>query len=179
MRSPRSHLSHWRRSGSLRRSWSRLAASALAMSSLSFSRSNRRARSSAPCRYTSRIRAASSLSRGAPTHVDARSLSRPPAAAQVVLMGKAYWKSVINWQTLGVYGVINPSDVDELLFTDDVQARRPFTAVHHAVRPGPSPTIHTLAMHCRKPLTSSCARSRRGRRCGMTRWPTQRMSRDG
>ena len=39
---------------SLRRSWSRLVASARAMSSLSSSRSNRRARFSAPCRYTSR-----------------------------------------------------------------------------------------------------------------------------
>jgi len=38
----------------------------------------------------------------------------------VVLFGKKYWKSIINWDTIGDYGVINPSDVDELLFTDDV-----------------------------------------------------------
>ena len=38
----------------------------------------------------------------------------------VVLIGKDYWKSVINWDSLAGYGVINPKDVDELLFTDDV-----------------------------------------------------------
>ena len=39
----------------------------------------------------------------------------------IVLFGKQYWQSVINWQSLAIYGVINPKDVDELLFTDDVQ----------------------------------------------------------
>ena len=38
----------------------------------------------------------------------------------VVLIGKDYWKSVINWDSLASYGVINPKDVDELLFTDDI-----------------------------------------------------------
>jgi predicted Rossmann-fold nucleotide-binding protein len=33
----------------------------------------------------------------------------------VVLLGKAYWKSVINWQKLGVYGVINPAEVRPLI----------------------------------------------------------------
>ena len=38
----------------------------------------------------------------------------------VVLFGKQYWKSIMNWDTIAEYGVINPADVDELLFTDDV-----------------------------------------------------------
>ena len=38
----------------------------------------------------------------------------------VVLFGKEYWKSIINWETIGKYGVINPAEVNELLFTDDV-----------------------------------------------------------
>ena len=38
----------------------------------------------------------------------------------VVLFGKEYWKSIINWEVIGKYGVINPAEVDELLFTDDV-----------------------------------------------------------
>ena len=59
--------------------------------------------------------------------------------AQVVLLGKAYWKSVINWKELGAYGVINPSDVDELLFTDDVQARR-HSRIPQAVRHASSHT---------------------------------------
>ena len=54
----------------------------------------------------------------------------------VVLLGKAYWKSVINWQTLGIYGVINPSDVDELLFTDDVQEA--FDFIVRSLEAGPS-----------------------------------------
>jgi len=38
----------------------------------------------------------------------------------IVLLGKAYWKRVINWDAFGDAGVINQRDVDELLFTDDV-----------------------------------------------------------
>jgi len=54
----------------------------------------------------------------------------------VVLLGKAYWKSVINWQKLGVYGVINPAEVDELLFTDDVQEA--FDFIVRSLEAGPS-----------------------------------------
>ena len=39
----------------------------------------------------------------------------------VVLFGKQYWKSIMNWETIAEYGVINAADVDELLFTDDVE----------------------------------------------------------
>jgi predicted Rossmann-fold nucleotide-binding protein len=38
----------------------------------------------------------------------------------IVLLGKAYWKRVINWDAFKDAGVINQRDVDELLFTDDV-----------------------------------------------------------
>jgi len=54
----------------------------------------------------------------------------------VVLFGKQYWKSVINWQTLGVYGVINPLEVDELLFTDDVQEA--FEYIVRSLEAGPT-----------------------------------------
>lgn len=39
----------------------------------------------------------------------------------IVLFGKAYWKDVINWEALAKYGVCSPKDVEELLFTDDVE----------------------------------------------------------
>lgn len=42
------------------------------------------------------------------------------AAMPIVLLGKAYWTRVINWDAFGDAGVINPRDVDELLFTDSV-----------------------------------------------------------
>ena len=38
----------------------------------------------------------------------------------IVLLGKEYWEKVINWEAFGQAGVINRSDVDELLFTDSV-----------------------------------------------------------
>jgi len=38
----------------------------------------------------------------------------------IVLLGKEYWKRVINWDAFNEAGVINGSDVDELLFTDSV-----------------------------------------------------------
>jgi len=39
----------------------------------------------------------------------------------IVLFGKAYWKEVINWSALAKYGVVAEKDVEELLFTDDVE----------------------------------------------------------
>ena len=38
----------------------------------------------------------------------------------IVLLGKEYWQKVINWEAFGAAGVINQTDVDELLFTDSV-----------------------------------------------------------
>jgi len=38
----------------------------------------------------------------------------------IVLLGKQYWQNVINWDAFKASGTINPRDVDELLFTDDV-----------------------------------------------------------
>ena len=42
------------------------------------------------------------------------------SAMPIVLLGKEYWKRVINWEAFGDAGVINQRDVDELLFTDSV-----------------------------------------------------------
>lgn len=39
----------------------------------------------------------------------------------IVLFGKGYWSDVINWSALAKYGVIAQKDIDELLFTDDVE----------------------------------------------------------
>mgnify|MGYP001448690071 FL=1 len=38
----------------------------------------------------------------------------------MVLFGRGYWLDIINWQSLVKYGVISQGDVDNLLFTDDV-----------------------------------------------------------
>ena len=51
------------------------------------------------------------------------------SAMPIVLLGKAYWKKVINWEAFGNAGVINQRDVDELLFTDSVDE-----AFDHIVR---------------------------------------------
>jgi len=37
----------------------------------------------------------------------------------VVLFGKTYWKSIINWQAIAEFGVISLKDVDDLFFADD------------------------------------------------------------
>ncbi len=38
----------------------------------------------------------------------------------IVLFGRGYWLDIINWHSLVKYGVISQDDVDNLLFTDDV-----------------------------------------------------------
>ena len=47
-------------------------------------------------------------------------MERVRGAAQV-LFGREYWKDVINWSALAKYGVVAQTDVDELLFTDEVE----------------------------------------------------------
>ena len=39
----------------------------------------------------------------------------------VVLLGKTFWTTVVNWTALVDYGVINESDVKNLFFTDSVE----------------------------------------------------------
>lgn len=39
----------------------------------------------------------------------------------IVLFDTAYWRTVINWQAMVDYGTISQEDVDELLFTDNVE----------------------------------------------------------
>jgi uncharacterized protein (TIGR00730 family) len=38
----------------------------------------------------------------------------------VILLGKEYWQTIVNWQALVNYGVIGQKDIDDLFFTDDV-----------------------------------------------------------
>ena len=38
----------------------------------------------------------------------------------IVLLGKAHWLKVIDWKAFAESGTIAQKDVDELLFTDDV-----------------------------------------------------------
>lgn len=38
----------------------------------------------------------------------------------VVLFGKEFWKTVVNWEALVQFGTVSRRDVDELFFTDDV-----------------------------------------------------------
>ncbi|CAM9241410.1 unnamed protein product [Choristocarpus tenellus] len=47
----------------------------------------------------------------------------------VVLFGKVYWQTIINWQALVDYGTIAQEDVDQLFFTDE-----PEEAFHHLVK---------------------------------------------
>ena len=42
------------------------------------------------------------------------------SALPIVLLGKAFWHKVIDWQAFAAAGVVNARDVDELLFTDSV-----------------------------------------------------------
>jgi len=42
------------------------------------------------------------------------------AGMPIVLLGKAYWERTINWDAFEEAGVINQKEIDELLFTDDV-----------------------------------------------------------
>ncbi|KAG5509035.1 hypothetical protein JKF63_06042 [Porcisia hertigi] len=39
----------------------------------------------------------------------------------VVLLGKEFWRTVINWQALADYGVISQAEVDGMLFTDSAE----------------------------------------------------------
>jgi len=38
----------------------------------------------------------------------------------IVLFGKKYWQTIVNWQALAEFGVISQKEVDDLLFTDSV-----------------------------------------------------------
>ena len=38
----------------------------------------------------------------------------------VVLFGKSFWNTVINWESLVNFGVVSRKDVDDLFITDDV-----------------------------------------------------------
>jgi predicted Rossmann-fold nucleotide-binding protein len=39
----------------------------------------------------------------------------------VVLIGKEFWSTVINWEALFKYGTISRKDVDDLVFTDSAE----------------------------------------------------------
>ena len=39
----------------------------------------------------------------------------------VVLVGKEFWKTVINWDALFKFGTISKKDVDDLFFTDSAE----------------------------------------------------------
>jgi len=41
-------------------------------------------------------------------------------AMPVVLFGKKYWNTVVNWHAIADFGTINRKEVDEILFTDSV-----------------------------------------------------------
>lgn len=47
-------------------------------------------------------------------------------ALPVVLLGKEFWQTVVNWQALADYGVISQSEIDDMLFTDS-----PEEAIEH------------------------------------------------
>ena len=38
----------------------------------------------------------------------------------VVLFGKSFWNTVINWESLVTFGVVSRKDIDDLFMTDDV-----------------------------------------------------------
>ncbi len=40
----------------------------------------------------------------------------------MVLMGKQFWETIVNWKALVDYGVINSSDIHDLYITDDADA---------------------------------------------------------
>ena len=91
----------------------------------------------------------------------------------VVLLGKQYWKSIINWQTLGVYGVINPLEVDEL-----AQYRSLLAQAHWPVNRVGSPD-EEVSLSSRAALAASSAlgwestanEDARARRAGPPRTP--------
>ena len=39
----------------------------------------------------------------------------------VVLFGKDFWKSIINWKAISDYGVISEKDFNDLFFADSVE----------------------------------------------------------
>ena len=40
----------------------------------------------------------------------------------VVLIGKAFWETVINWKALADFAVLNEADINDIFITDDVEA---------------------------------------------------------
>ncbi|KAL7702924.1 SLOG cluster4 family/Possible lysine decarboxylase [Lotmaria passim] len=44
--------------------------------------------------------------------------TRKIPSVPVVLLGKRFWQTVINWQALADFGVISQAEIDDLLFTD-------------------------------------------------------------
>lgn len=47
----------------------------------------------------------------------------------VVLFGKRYWKSIINWEAIAEFGVISEKDVEDLFFADTGESPRPLFAL--------------------------------------------------
>jgi predicted Rossmann-fold nucleotide-binding protein len=39
----------------------------------------------------------------------------------IVLFGKRYWQTVVNWQALAEFGTISQKEVDDLCFTDSIE----------------------------------------------------------
>lgn len=43
-----------------------------------------------------------------------------PGDLPVVLFGKQFWSSIVNWDALAGYGVVAKKDVEDLFITDDI-----------------------------------------------------------
>ncbi|KAG5482783.1 hypothetical protein LSCM1_06813 [Leishmania martiniquensis] len=57
----------------------------------------------------------------------------------VVLLGKEFWQTVVNWQALADYGVISQAEIDDMFFTDSAEeAIEYITAFYHRLANGPA-----------------------------------------
>lgn len=65
-----------------------------------------------------------------------------PGDLPVVLFGKQFWSTIINWEALAGYGVVAKKDVEDLFITDDIDAA--FTFVTE--RLSQNPIFNTVDM---------------------------------
>jgi hypothetical protein len=76
-----------------------------------------------------------------------------PQDLPIVLLGKQFWTTIVNWQALVDFGVVVQRDVDDLFITDDIEAAFKYITDRLVV----NPIFNTVDMTKFEPVPQSVA----------------------
>lgn len=65
----------------------------------------------------------------------------------VVLIGKSFWETIINWKALAEAGVLNEADINDIFITDDVDAALNFLTDRLTFQETDTKMPHSRSMH--------------------------------